>query len=364
MKHLLVGSLLSLGATAYAGDLKVKFVSQLERIEPRTEQIYLADRLWSLNSRQNAIDVFGTLGEKQGSISVPHGITQIARWDDQHLIVYGKKASYRRGWFEKLPTWRTCFTTIDVSDYSQETHELPNLVNSDQFIVSAEGEIFFVDPSAQVVRRYWLGGKVRDIPVQFRYPIGLVLVGNILYVVESYESQSDVSNLIRVDLTTHESRELFPGDLPEKIYDIILLDDGKTIAAAQTHADKVLLVDTATDRHTLGIPVKGTPRSLGALGRCLLVASQETRKILFLDWQRKEVVGTWDLNPLGDKFKFLSKITVDRSRNRIYMRSGYWGNYSPFSQNAVYFAEDPEIFRKCLTHPANHPDRPPQVASH
>lgn len=326
-------------AKSYGANVHLELVTELHRLEAKSEQVYLGDRLWSVNSGTDTIDVFSSRMQKLTSIRVPHSMTRMVG-DGSSIVVFGKTQN----------PWRFYFTRIDATDYQQQTVTLPASVEifPDEFIVAPNGELFLSDIPGRAVWRYQWGGRLEQIPVDIAVPTKLVKTGNSLYVVENFGLGSEVSNIVKIDLSSHAAIRLFSKRaLPGKITDLLLLHDSKILAAPQVWKDKVVLIDTTTASLVKELDLAGNPRDIEQFGRCLIIASETSKKVSFVDWKTWNLVDSWDLTPAGDRLKLPGKISVDAVHGRVFARSTYPCMSCSVTQSSVFFAEAMETFLSC-----------------
>ncbi len=336
--------LISISAFA-SPQLKIDLVTELHAVmEASHEQVFLDGKLFSVNSPAGAIEVYRDSQTKLASIRLPHSMSRIAASPYGDLFVFGKTQN----------PWGFFFTSIDSKTFRLRTEKLDSGLDvfPDRFTVSSSSEIFFSDIPGRGVWRYHHGATPRKFSADIAVPTHLVVVGGYLYVVENYGLGSEHSNLVKINLTTQATTRLFDKtNLPGMFSDLKLLPDGHTLAVSQVWNDQVSLIDTRTDKIASTFPITGRPRSAHVLGRCLVIASEESKQVNFLEWNSGETVSTWDLTPAGDRLKAPGTISLDAKNGRIFARSAYPCFGCGTTQSSLFSVEElePTTFNRCLS---------------
>jgi hypothetical protein len=326
----------------FANQLKIDLVTELHLLEGKAGQVFLADKLWEINSATGQIDVYDITHKKIASVHLPHTLSHLQIYDSSHVIVLGKLHS----------PWRFYLTTVNATSFNTQTFELKDdEFFPDEFIVSPSKEVFLSDIPAKSVWRYRLGGRLTQMPVTVEAPGKMAISENTLYVIENFGLGTSKSNLVKIDLMNYASSKLFQMEsLPDRVASLQMLSDGKTLAAAQVWADALLLIDTRTDSVKRVLPISGGPRDMAEIGNCLITLSEQTKTVSFVNTSTYEMVSTWDLSPAGDRLKQPNSLSVDRARGRVYARSAYPCMGCTVTQSSVFVAEEAEAktFPYCL----------------
>jgi hypothetical protein len=144
-----------------------------------------------------------------------------------------------------------------------------------------------------------------------------------LYVLERNSVFPGQENLVRIDLATRSAERTFPTPR-RRLCALVDLPATPWIAAAETWAEQVLLVERATNRLARVIPAPGGPVALARLGRCLVVLVDEPRRLAFLDPAGDGTpLAEWDLAFLGAAAGHVTALDVDPATGDIYLRSPF-----------------------------------------
>ena len=97
------------------------------------------------------------------------------------------------------------------------------------------------------------------------------------------------------------------------------------IAAVETWADQILLVDKALNTLARTLPAAGRPVDAVQVGGHLLVVSRDPKRLRFFDLAAPGTpqVAEWDLSDLGDDFANLTTMHVDPHAGNVFLRSPF-----------------------------------------
>ena len=113
------------------------------------------------------------------------------------------------------------------------------------------------------------------------------------------------------------------------------------LSATEMLADKVLLINKTTNELAHEISLFGKARGISQLGHCLVVATEETQGVAFIDLNDAEpkVIDHWDLSAADSRFKKARGISVDEATGQIFLRSTYFCGSCSVTQSSVVRVE-------------------------
>jgi hypothetical protein len=169
-------------------------------------------------------------------------------------------------------------------------------------------------------------------------PGQMILIGESLFVLEWKASDPHTQNLVKIDLKTEKAERTFNGLLRSGILRMVQVPSTPYLAIVERDENQLLFVNYETNRFdeskTVAIP--GRPRDVTVFGKCLAVLAPDGNTISFVDYKMSspQIVLTWDLNGLIDKWRRPSGIAIDRLTGNVFVRS-----VDPFSQSEHWFDE-------------------------
>ena len=328
---------------AFAGDLDIRFVAELDKYDVYEGHVFHEGRLWVgwLRENENAkhkVVVFDRTGEKRlATIRVSHTVSYLYPFGKGQLVAVGKSS-----W-----PWKTHFTLISASDYSTKTFTFPEKYQVDQF-AGRPGQMYFTEPGSRGVFRFRT--KILNaFPFEVSGPRMMELAGEDLYVVEGKSFYFGDENLIRIDPRTNKAERTFPRDRNGLTY-IKYLPGHDLIAASETAAGNVLFVSTRENKLVGSVAVPGSPREIAHVGNCLYVTSEDSKTVTIIGlWDRTRVLKTLDISPAGDRLKRPRRIAVDPETGRIFLRSTYMCPSCTVTQSSVVsvMEKDGSTFSRC-----------------
>ncbi|MBI1859656.1 MAG: hypothetical protein HYR96_01905 [Deltaproteobacteria bacterium] len=321
-----------MAALSWGADLKIDLVSELHVLEASTEQVFVDGKLFSVNSAAGAVQIYGEQAKYLGAVKIAHSMARIAPMGDHQFVVYGKLQE----------PWRFYYTVVDARTLQATGHEIRADYDlfPDRFVALANGEIFASDIPERGIMHYRLGGRAQKLKLDIGVPTFLAVIGKSLFAVEDGLLSSSHSNLVQVDLQSGAVKRFFDKSaLPSRFSGLKLLSDGKTLAASQIWSDQVVLIDTQAGQVAKTLPVSGGPRGVGEVGHCLVVASEESRRISFWDKNTGAQVNEWSLSGADDRLKKPGTISIDPA-GRIFVRSAYPCFGCQTTQSSLWVVEE------------------------
>jgi hypothetical protein len=337
--------------------LDVRTIARLDRHEPWRGQCFHAGLLWEGHvgaPGRHRLDV-----HRPGDAAVAASATLVHTAEFVHpfgpaaVIVVGKHADPRSG-------WRTYHTVAScrAGKLRTRTRRMPAWLQVEQF-GGAPGAMYFNEPGSRQVYR-WNGLWPRALGPEIHLPGTMIPADDALYVLERNSVFPGQENLVRIDLATRSAERTFPTPR-RRLCALVDLPATPWIAAAETWAEQVLLVERATNRLARVIPAPGGPVALARLGRCLVVLLDEPRRLVFLDLAGltagmgpAAAVAEWDLAAVGAPLGHVRALDVDPQRGDVYVRSPFHPRVAD-NEPAVTMVGDPtgETAARCgLPRPA------------
>ena len=127
------------------------------------------------------------------------------------------------------------------------------------------------------------------------------------------------------------------------------------LAATETMANKVLLIERTKNALAHEIAIKGGPRGISQLGHCLVVSTEEEQGLVFIDlsMHEPEMIDRWDLTEADPRFKKARSVSVDETTGQIFLRSTYFCGSCDDTQSSVVRIEQMEgvensVVKKCM----------------
>lgn len=317
-------SLVIFGNPVLAGNehegVAIRILTDLDFVEPNEAHLFHDDHLWVGKSRttedgHHRMEVYSSEGSLVSTIELPHSPRGVYPLSDAQVVVTG-----RTHW-----PWKTHYTVVTRygHDFVTHTTTLPEEYQADEFVGDIH-RMFFTEPGeAKVFQQN--GNDYRFLSPVISGPGKMLLLGDSLFVIERRDASLGDENLVKIDLKTETADKTFKDYLRNGLSNIISLPQRGRIAAAETVADQVLLIDVASNKLVETLAVHGRPRGLATLGNCLVVSSEETRRVRFFDLGTAEakLIDEWDLSVVGNKLRKARSLAVDPNSGRVYVRSTY-----------------------------------------
>lgn len=323
----LVLSCASFQRASAAPELSV--VTKLDMLEPFDAMAFHDGFLFVGKSRKDhdlfySVELYDTDSKLLSSVMLKH------RAD--HMYPYGSNAVLVTG-VTPYPTHSryTIIKRVNQKIQIAEEKEYPIDITTDRFVGYIGNAKFFTVPGGKLEglddpRESILvqtGSSYRFLKPLISYPGPSAVVGGKLLVVEEGGPGAGDDNLMTIDPSTQVAKRFFPKSNRMGFRQVVMLNN-QFGAVSELEAGKVLIADVQNTTIAKEITVpQGTPRTLDKFGKCLVIGSDESKKITFVKWldEKSPVVAEWDLSPLGKDFFRLRQIAVDEAHKTVYARS-------------------------------------------
>ncbi len=328
---------------------EVRVVTDLERTQPYAPLLFHAHYLWVASSttgtEKTVYDVSLYNSEGHGpmaQVRIPHSAEHLYAFGSQAAVVVGKSS-----W-----PWKTHYTILSLTGrgLSAETTTFPEEIQTEQF-GGQPGAMFFNEVGSRSVFR-WDGKGSQPLKAEISGPGQMLLTGGFLYVLERNGFALGDENITRIKLSDESSERVFTDGLRNGLTNMLVLNDSSYLAASESLANQVLLIDRKSNKLAGAIAIPGgTPRPLDQFGHCLVVGSDISKKVTFVDMKQTpaKVVAEWDLAVAGPKFENLYSLAVDPDSGRVFGRSKDVCGSCTLSRNSIVVAQEStgEVRRAC-----------------
>lgn len=324
----------------------VRRVAPLHPHEVYRAQVFHAGHLWLGHSAGTVDDYRLELRDAAGgtvaSAPVPHTLEFLHAFGPGSIVAVGKHHTGTRG-------WRTYHTVASYRGgrLHTRTRRMPARYQVEQFGGSPRAMFFNETGLGRIL--HWNGFWARVLPPTVHFPGRILHCGRHLFVLERNHFRPGEETIARIDLAAGGIERSF-ARTRRRLTMLLDLVGLPWIAAPESWADRVLLVDKATNRLAAEIPVEGGPVEVGRLGDCLVVAAQETRRLAFFHLLRPgfPCVAEWDLAGHGPGLANIRALDVDPATGSVYLRSPYHVTVDGDTP-AVSVVDDPDgaTYRAC-----------------
>jgi len=296
-------------------------VAALHAHEVYRAQAFHAGHLWLGHSAGDVtdyrLDVHDAAGATVAGAAVPHTLEFLHPFGPRSVVAVGKHHGGRGG-------WRTYHTvaTLAAGGLRVRTWRMPARFQVERFGGSPRAMFFNETGLGRILR--WNGFWASPLPPTVHFPATMLHCGRHLFVLERNHFLPGEESIARVDLASGAIERTFRGTR-RRLTTLLDLEGLPWIAAPESWADRVLLVDKAANRLAAEIPVEGGPVEVGRLGDCLVVTAQDARQILFFHLRRPGFpqVARWDLAEVGRGLGNIRALDVDPATGSIFLRSPY-----------------------------------------
>lgn len=324
----------------------VRSVAPLHPHEVYRAQVFHAGHLWLGHSAGDVadyhLDLRAPSGDTVARAAVAHTLEFLHSFGPHSILAVGKHHAGTGG-------WRTYHTvaTLRGGRLHTRTRRMPARYQVEQFGGSPRAMFFNETGLGRIL--HWNGFWARPLPATVHFPGRILHCGRHLFVLERNHFLPGEETIARIDLAGGGIERSF-ARTRRRLTTLLDLHGLPWIAAPESWADRVLLVDKATNRLAAGIPVEGGPVEVGRLGDCLVVAAQETRRLAFFHLLRPgfPCVAEWDLAGQGPGLANIRALDVDPATGSVYLRSPYHVTVDGDTP-AVSVVDDPDgaTYRAC-----------------
>lgn len=302
------------------------WLRDLATVDPREVyrgQVFHDGILWQGHSAGDAstyrIDAHAAGGGLVASAAVPHTVEFLHAFGPRAILAVGKHFRRRGGWITFHSVMRLVAATGRASRLRVTTRAMPRHLQVEQF-GGGPRAMFFNEPGSRKVIR-WHGWRARPLRPDIRFPGTMIHRGRHLFVVERNDHRPGHETVVRIDLDTESVDRGFPGP-PRGIAAVVDVPGTPWIAAAESAADRVLLIECETNRLAAVLPAPGMPVALAPCGGKLVVLAAAARTLRFFDLGAAglPLLAEWDLAALGSGLRHPRALDVDPVTETVYIR--------------------------------------------
>jgi hypothetical protein len=303
-------------------DITIRTVAILDQGEVYRGQVFHDGHLWEGHSTGGVasyrLDVHGADGEQiLASARVPHTLEFLYPFGPHTILAVGKHFTDHCGWLTYYTIARFRYGRLRV-----KTRSLPMVVQIEQFGGRA-GLMYFNETGNRKVFR-WTRWGARPLAPDIHLPGVILPFEKFVFVLERNRISPGDENIVKIDLATQRIDRTFT-QTRNKLSTMIDLRGFPWIAAVETWADQILLVDKESNTLAAVLPAPGAPIDAVQVGGHLLVVSREPKRLRFFDLAAPGIpmIADWDLSALGDDFANLTTMHVDPHSGNVFLRSPF-----------------------------------------
>jgi len=338
------GTLIVLSAVVGAGttfvcagpaQADVATVTVLDRGEPFEAMTHHAGILWVGKSRANFSSSYSLeayAGKAMiGKVTFPHSATYVHPYGQNSVIVVGT------GYQPNL----THYTIVEHNGgrLTTRTTQIPMDAWARQWLGTVNGREYFTDPGgnpadsdnpnltqpAQTFFTMSAGGRPRYLTTRLRLPLGGVKLGNVFYVYNAESIGDPRSNIYRLDPASGQIKPVF-SEFRNGISGVALVPGANLIAAIESGSGQMVLVNPADHSVVGAVNIEGSPRSIAAFGKCMIVGSRDTNSVTAIDVSvpsTPTVVAVAAVGLSQDEFQLLDRVSADVVTGQVFARSNF-----------------------------------------
>jgi hypothetical protein len=305
-----------------SSDIAIHTVTILDAGEVYRGQVFHDGHLWEGHSTGGVasyrLDVHSADGgQVLASARVPHTLEFLYPFGPHTILVVGKHFTDRCGWLTYHSIARFRHGRLRV-----KTRPLPMTLQVEQFGGRA-GHMYFNETGSRKVFR-WTRLGARPLAPDIYLPGVILPYEKFVFVLERNRISPGAENIVKIDLASQRIDRTFT-QTRYKLSTMIDLQGFPWIAAVETWADQILLIDKESNTLAATLPAAGTPVDAVQVGGHLLVVSREPKRLRFFDLVAPGTpqVAEWDLSALGDDFANLTTMHVDPQMGNVFLRSPF-----------------------------------------
>lgn len=303
-------------------DIAIRTVAVLDRGEAYRGQVFHDGHLWEGHSTGDVasyrLDVHAADGTQiLASARVPHTQEFLYPFGPHTILTVGKHYTRRWGWLTYRSTARFHHGRLRV-----RTRAIPMALQVEQFGGQANRMYFNETGSRKVFR--WTRWGARALAPDIHLPGVILPFEKYVYVLERNRLRAGAENVVKIDLASQTIERTFQQPR-NKLSTMIDLHGYPWLAAVESWADQILLIDKELNTLAATLPAPGTPIDVVQFGNQLLVVSRDPKRLRFFDLAASGTpqIAEWDLSPLGDDFCNITTMHVDPQRGTVFLRSPF-----------------------------------------
>ena len=303
-------------------DIAIRTVALLDRGEVYRGQVFHDGHLWEGHSTGGVasyrLDVHSNDGTRiLDSARVPHTLEFLYPYGPQAILAVGKHFTDYCGWLTYYSIARFRYGRLQV-----KTKALPMALQIEQFGGRA-GHMYFNETGSRKVFR-WTRWGARPLAPDIHLPGVILPFEKFVFVLERNRISPGAENIVKIDLATQRIDRTFT-QTRNKLSTMIDLQGFPWIAAVESWADQILLIDKESNTLAAVLPAPGTPIDAVQVGGHLLVVSRAPKRLRFFDLAAPGMpqFAEWDLSALGDDFANLTTMHVDPHSGNVFLRSPF-----------------------------------------
>ena len=360
----------SFSLKAFSAEPQFKVIRALSYAEISTAQLFHADKLWIGISRLGfkayyAVELYTPEGQLLQHLKIAHTADNMYEYGPDAVLVIGRA--------NEAPT-SSYYTIIKLEENHLKIVKHVNFgteMTTQFFAGTPDGAQFFGAPGgkdsinleekfpAEIGTRSVFSESYfqpRFLVARFGFLKGLVMANNSLFAVQSSGFYMG-DNIVRFDLSKPEAKYgkvLFSARAYGKLSKFDRLDSDLLVASAP-ESGRVLLINSLTDALTvIDLKEYGSPIDAKSLGKCIVVATRDTRKVVFYDLKTQKVLKVWDYSVIGPDLINIRSLSLDAHRGRAYVKAVLPFNpldgTPPPKRNSIAFGQEDngETFAACL----------------
>ena len=303
-------------------DIAIRTVALLDRGEAYRGQVFHDGHLWEGHSTGDVasyrLDVHAADGTQiLASARVPHTQEFLYPFGPHTILTVGKHYTRRWGWLTYRSIARFHHGRLGV-----RTRAMPMALQVEQFGGQANRMYFNETGSRKVFR--WTRWGARALAPDIHLPGVILPFEKYVYVLERNRLRAGAENVVKIDLASQTIERTFQQPR-NKLSTMIDLHGYPWLAAVESWADQILLIDKELNTLAATLPAPGTPIDVVQFGNQLLVVSRDPKRLRFFDLAASGTpqIAEWDLSPLGDDFCNITTMHVDPQRGTVFLRSPF-----------------------------------------
>ena len=321
------------GSIATVAVADVATITVLDRGEPFEGMTHHGGLLWIGKSRVNfnssySLEVYSKK-DLIGTATFPHSATYVHPYGANSVIVVGT------GYQPNL----TQYSIVEHSagKLTVKTTVIPMDAWARQWLGTFNGREYFTDPGgnpadsdnpnlnqpAQTIFTVSKGVRPRYLTTRLRLPLGGVKVGNVFYVFNAESIGDSRSNIFRLDPVNGQLKAVF-SEYRDGLSAVAMVPGASLLAAIEEVGGRLILISPVTHEVLGSVAIEGSPRSMTAFGKCMVVGSRDSRSVTAVDVSNPSapvIVATAAVNLPQEEFMALDRVSADTVSGQVFARS-------------------------------------------